>query len=168
LLGLALPVAALRLRGARREHVSAILPAPLIVILLVAVGTILEDRRFMLAMPALISAALLAVFGASLGKTPMIERFARLQRPDLPPSHVAHCRQITWVWCGFFVVNGAAAAALAVAGPLAWWTLYTGLIAYVLMGILFLIEYILRKYRFREYGPGIHDRILAAIFPPSA
>ncbi len=151
LLCLALPLLALRFRGTRREHLASILPVPISVIALIALSAILEDRRFMLALPVLISAALLVTFGASLSRgMPMIERFARMQNPELPPSHAAHCRQVTWVWCVFFVVNGAIASFLAVRGPIEWWTLYSGLIAYVLMGALFAVEYIVRKYRFRD------------------
>lgn len=148
---LALPMLLLRMRGKKREHLSAILPVPITVLALIALSAILEDRRFMLALPVLISAALLVTFGASLRSgVPMIERFARMQRPDLPPDHAEHCRQVTWVWCGFFVVNGAIASVLAIRGPLEWWTLYSGLIAYVLMGALFAAEYIVRKVRFRH------------------
>jgi hypothetical protein len=46
--------------------------------------------------------------------------------------------------------------------------LYTGLIAYVLIGILGASEYVVRKARFREYGNGLHDRLLARVFPPTA
>jgi uncharacterized membrane protein len=151
LLCLALPMIALRMRGKKREHLVSLLPVPISVIALIALSAILEDHRFMLALPVLISAALLVTFGASLASgTPMIERFARMQRPDLPPDHAVHCRQVTWVWCGFFVVNGAIASVLAIRGPLEWWTLYSGLIAYVLMGVLFAAEYVVRKYRFRH------------------
>jgi uncharacterized membrane protein len=151
LLCFALPLAVLRVSGKRKEHLASILPAPLAVIALIALSAILEDRRFMLALPVLISAALLVTFGASLVRgMPMIERFARMQNPDLPPDHAEHCRQVTWVWCGFFVVNGAIASFLAIRGPLEWWTLYSGLIAYVLMGVLFAAEYMVRKIRFRH------------------
>jgi uncharacterized membrane protein len=57
------------------------------------------------------------------------------------------------VWCAFFVVNGSAAAALAAWAPLSWWAAYTGLVAYLLMGILFVGELVLRKLRFPVRGP---------------
>jgi uncharacterized membrane protein len=141
----------LRIRGKKREHLAAILPVPISVVLLIALSAILEDQRFMLALPVLISAVLLVTFGMSLRSgVPMIERFARMQNPELPPDHAVHCRQVTWVWCGFFVVNGAIASILAIRGPLEWWTLYSGLIAYVLVGVLFATEYMVRKFRFRH------------------
>src|SRR6187402_2914005 len=62
--------------------------------------------------PVLVSAVLLGVFGFSLWRPPsMIERFARLQQPDLPVQAIPYTRKVTWVWCGFFVVNGAIASA---------------------------------------------------------
>jgi len=95
--------------------------------------------------PVLVNAAFLAAFGWSL-TTPrsMVERLARLTEPDLPPSGVAYTRTVTKVWCGFFIVNGAIALATALWASEATWSLYNGVIAYVLMGILFGGEYLVR------------------------
>jgi uncharacterized membrane protein len=162
------PTLAIRLRRADRATFWSILRVPLAILALVLVGVILDDRRYVLAMPVLVNGLLLATFGSTLapGATPMIERFARVQEPELGLAKQAHCRQFTWVWCGFFALNGTAAAALALWAPIAWWATYTGLVAYVLMGLLFAAEYVVRKARFREYGRGPQDRLLARIFPP--
>jgi uncharacterized membrane protein len=95
--------------------------------------------------PVLVNAAFLAAFGWSLF-TPrsMVERLARLTEPDLPPSGVAYTRTVTKVWCAFFVVNGAIALATALWASEAAWSLYNGVIAYLLMGILFGAEYLVR------------------------
>ena len=140
------------------------------VLALVALSAVLEDQRFILAMPALINLVLLITFGRTLtrDRMPMIERFARLQTDVLNDDQLGHCRAWTTLWCGFFFVNGLAAAVLAVFAPIAWWTLYTGLIAYVLMGLMFAVEFVIRRYRFREYGGGLHDRILRALFGQGA
>lgn len=162
------PMLALRLRRADRTTFWAILRIPLAILGLMALGVVLDDARFVLAMPVLVNLVLLATFGASLAPAamPMIERFARMQDPELDAARRAHCRQFTWVWSVFFVLNGATAATLALAAPLSWWASYTGLVAYVLMGHLFAVEYVVRKARFREYGSGPHDRLLARLFPP--
>lgn len=163
------PLLALRLRRADRTTFWAILRIPLAILGLVSLGIVLDDARYVLAMPVLVNVVLLATFGASLapGAMPMIERFARMRAPDLDAARQAHCRQFTWVWSVFFVVNGATAAGLAVAAPLAWWATYTGLVAYGLMGLLFALEYVVRKARFRELGGGLHDRLLARLLPPA-
>lgn len=95
--------------------------------------------------PVLVNAAMLGVFGWSLAHPPtVIERLARLTEPDLPPAGVAYTRRVTQVWCGFFVLNGAIALYTALWASPAVWSLYNGLIAYGLMGLLFAGEYLVR------------------------
>lgn len=95
--------------------------------------------------PVLVNLAFLIAFAWSLGTSQsMVERLARLTEPDLPPAGVAYTRTVTWVWCVFFVVNGAIALATALWASEAVWSLYNGVIAYVLMGLLFGIEYLVR------------------------
>ncbi|MGK9065896.1 COG4648 family protein [Stutzerimonas chloritidismutans] len=106
-----------------------------------------DDTALLLWYPVLISLALLGLFAGSLiAGTPVIERLARLSEPDLPPAAVRYTRTVTWVWVGFFILNASAAGALALWAPLAWWTLYTGLIAYLLMGALFAGEWLVRQH----------------------
>ena len=95
--------------------------------------------------PALVSGVMLIIFTGSLLSPPsLIERLARLQHPDLPSEGVIYTRRVTQVWCGFFIVNGVIALATAVWSSFEIWSLYNGLIAYVLMGILLGGEYMVR------------------------
>jgi uncharacterized membrane protein len=95
---------------------------------------------------ALISLFGLALFGLSLKYgPPMVERLARLREPELPEVAIAYTRQVTKVWVGFFLFNAALVSALTLWAPLSWWTLYTGLISYVLMGMLFAAEWLVRQ-----------------------
>ncbi|QDQ27799.1 hypothetical protein FNU76_16415 [Chitinimonas arctica] len=96
--------------------------------------------------PVLVNAALLVLFGLSLYYPPsVIERLARRQTPELPPAGVRYTRRVTQVWCGFFVLNGGIALATAVWASDAAWALYNGLIAYVLMAVLFGAEWLWRQ-----------------------
>lgn len=100
--------------------------------------------------PVAINLVLLTTFAATLKRPPsMIERFARLQEPDLPPEGVVYCRKVTVVWCAFFALNGALALFTAVYGNLELWTLYNGLISYGLIGLLFGLEWLVRR-RFKR------------------
>ncbi|WP_437881875.1 hypothetical protein [Pseudomonas sp. LRF_L74] len=102
--------------------------------------------------PVLLNAMLLAVFGLSLKfGTPLVERLARLSEPDLSDAGVRYTRRVTQVWVGFFLANGLVVTALNLWAPLSWWTLYTGLIAYVLIGLLFAGEWLVRQ-RVRRYA----------------
>ena len=95
--------------------------------------------------PALVNDVMLVIFSSSLLTPPsLIERLARLQHPDLPPEGVCYTRCVTQVWCGFFMVNGVIALSTALWSSLEVWSLYNGLIAYVLMGILLGGEYVVR------------------------
>lgn len=168
ILALLVPGLVWRFRRARRQDLWAVLRIPLVIAAVIVPGVILDDRRFVLAMPVLVNLALLVTFAATLRGTPMIERFARMQEPDgLSAAQVRHCRQMTWAWVGFFALNASTAAALALAAPVSWWAAYNGGIAYGLMGAMFAGEYVLRQYRFRRYGTGLHDRLLSRIFPPA-
>jgi uncharacterized membrane protein len=100
--------------------------------------------------PFLMNVLTLGLFGYSLIYPPsMVERIARLTEPDLPPEAVGYTRRVTQVWCGFFIVNGSIALYTALWASQEAWSLYNGVIAYLLMGILFGGEYLIRL-RFRK------------------
>lgn len=95
--------------------------------------------------PVVMNALMLGVFAFSLWQPPsMIERFARLREPDLPLQAIPYTRKVTIVWCVFFTVNGAIAAATLFASDQVW-AIYNGFVAYVLMGLLFAGEYLVRQ-----------------------
>jgi uncharacterized membrane protein len=97
--------------------------------------------------PVIISAGFLVVFAYSLSQPPtIIERLARLQEPDLPSAGVAYTRKVTQVWCVFFVFNILVALYTVIFSSTEVWTLYNGLISYLLMGTLFLGELVYRKF----------------------
>jgi len=143
LLTVATRLPALRIGNAARWTVAAALA---LVALAVAANAALPLKLY----PVLVNGALLAAFGASLVSGPsMVERLARLREPDLPPQAVGYTRRVTQAWCVFFVVNGAIALATALFAPEAVWSLYTGVVSYVLMGLMFGGEYLLRM-RFKR------------------
>jgi uncharacterized membrane protein len=102
--------------------------------------------------PVLVSAVMLAVFGYTLIAPPsMAERFARMRDPNLPAAAIAYTRRVTQVWCGFFAVNGTIALATAVWASPAVWSIYNGVISYLLMGLLFGGEYLTRMHFKRRH-----------------
>lgn len=151
--GAALGLAA-RLPGLGLARAAGVLAPFVGVAALAGLGAATQDGRFLLALPVLVNALLLAAFLLSLRGEPMIERLARLIDPALPPERAAYCRRVTWVWCAFFLGNGALSAALAGLAPVAWWALWTGLLSYVAMGLLFAGEVVVRRRRFPD-APGL-------------
>jgi len=119
--------------------------------LVLAAGWIWNDRRFLLFLPAVVSLTLLLAFARTLRAGPtMVETFARMQRPDLSPARIRHCREATLAWCWFFAFNATVCVLLGTWGSPALWTLYTGFIAYVLMGMLLVGEFVVRAARFDD------------------
>ncbi|NMG03847.1 hypothetical protein [Azoarcus taiwanensis] len=105
-----------------------------------------NDPVWVLAYPVLMNAILFGLFAGSLFRPPsVIERLARLHTPELAPEGVRYTRQVTAVWCGFFVINGGIAWWTAVAASREVWVLYNGLVSYLLMGMLFAGEWCVRR-----------------------
>lgn len=98
-----------------------------------------------------INATLLAVFGSTLFIEPnIIFRFATLADKSIKGSSFekqvySYCKKVTVVWCCFFIINGGIAAYTTFFCSREVWALYNGGISYVLMGTLFVVEFIIRK-----------------------
>jgi uncharacterized membrane protein len=101
--------------------------------------------------PSLVYAWLTLLFGHTLRHPPSLcERLVRLQFPEFKPGIAEYLREVTWVWTLFFAVNVPVCALLPwLAGPQIW-SLYTGLLVYLLMGVLVTGEWLYRQRRFPE------------------
>jgi uncharacterized membrane protein len=101
-----------------------------------------DSEVLLRAYPIVVNAAMLTAFGATLrdGKQSMVEKFARVRRPELDAHAVQYTRRVTQVWCGFFVLNGAVSAISAIWASRAEWALYNGVVTYLLIGVLIVAE----------------------------
>lgn len=101
--------------------------------------------------PSFVYAWLTVLFGHTLRSPPSIcERLVRLQFPEFKPGIAEYLREVTWVWTLFFAVNVPVCALLPLlAGPQIW-SLYTGLVVYLLMGVLVIAEWLYRHRRFPD------------------
>lgn len=137
-------LALLRLALTRNQH--GLWPLAALALFLGLLSALTRNKIWLLYYPVVMNATALAVFAWSLhSPPPIIERLARLRHPDLPPSGVRWTRRVTQVWCGFFMVNGSIALYSATFCSMQTWTLYNGLIAYGLMGLLLGGEFLLRQ-----------------------
>ena len=104
-------------------------------------------------LPVLIQLMLMYFFGRTLfrdkGPT-FIESFVRLQFPEFPTAISRYCRQLTLVWTAFFAMNAVIITVLAIWSAEFWWSLYNGVLIYLLMGLLVMAEYIYRRIRFAD------------------
>lgn len=107
---------------------------------------IFNRQEMLLWYPVLVSVLMLLIFIYSLWvPPPMIERIARLREPNLSPAAIHYTRNVTLVWCVFFAVNAIVAAITVVWTEFNTWALYNGLISYMLMGVLFVVEFLIRQ-----------------------
>lgn len=149
----ALALVAGRLYSLRRAAAArALMPSLTLVLAATTAVGLLDARIAALAYPVLMNLGMAAAFGLSLRKGPsLVESFASITEPDPSPAARAYMRRVSLIWCLFLMVNGGISALTALAGDMALWTLYNGLISYVLMGVLFAGEYtVRRRLRLRE------------------
>jgi uncharacterized membrane protein len=142
---------ALAHRHLNRNNLTSLLPVTVATALLCLLILIFNQTSMVRLNPALVNLVLLLTFGYTLFRPPsMIERLARLSGADISGPAVSYTRNVTKVWCVFFVLNGAVALYTCFFTSLKTWTLYNGLIAYILMGLLFLAEYHVRQQKIRN------------------
>jgi uncharacterized membrane protein len=153
------------LLSAKSEQRRAALQLPAIAAVFASLGWISNNGTWLLVLPAATQATFGLAFLRSLSGVPLIEHFARMVKPELSVPEQAHCRRWTRIWGYYLIVLAAIGLVLARWATLATWTVYVGIVTYVLVGVLFAVEYIVRKLRFRDYGRNPLDWLLSKLFP---
>ena len=122
-----------------------------------AVSLIINTNIIPKLFPVFINIILLNTFGITLFKPPaMIYRFAVLADKSIPESPkqkkiAAYCYKVTVVWVIFFILNGSTAALTVFYSSDLIWAIYNNVVAPVLIGILFAVEFIVRKIVQKKY-----------------
>jgi uncharacterized membrane protein len=102
--------------------------------------------------PVVVNGVLLGVFAISLRYPPtIVERIARLGCPDLSERAVAYIRRVTVAWSVFFAANALIALWTSLWASDEVWFYYNGVIAYVLAGLMFAGEWVVRRRALPEY-----------------
>jgi len=153
------------LLSAKRAQQLAALQLPAIALVFALLGWVSNNGTWLLILPSATQATFGFAFLRSLSSTPLIEHFARMVKPELNAAQQAHCRSWTRVWGIYLLLLAAAGLALAYWATLTVWTFYVGILNYVLIGVLFIVEYIARKISFRDYGRNPLDWLLSKLFP---
>lgn len=106
--------------------------------------------------------ALLSLFGRSLlpGNQPLCIKFAEAMHGELSVAHARYARQVTVVWTLFFAVLALISTSLFFLAPLAVWSMYANFMVLPLIGIMFIVEYQVRK---RVLTDAPHGRFIDGI-----
>ncbi len=119
--------------------------------LVLLVGAVFFQSITAKLLPFVIQLMLMHFFGRTLFNGPtLVERFVRMEFPELPPGITEYCRQLTWLWTGFFAFNAVMCVILAFWAPNSWWAIYNGILIFVLTGLLMVGEYIWRHFKFPD------------------
>lgn len=107
---------------------------------------LLHKADWLLYYPVSINLLLLLVFGYSLYHPPtIVEQLARVTEPNLSLKGITYTQTVTKIWCVFFVVNATISIITCLFDNKAYWTLYNGLISYLIMGTLMGGEWLIRQ-----------------------
>jgi len=109
---------------------------------------------------------LLAIgFGRTLadGEMPMISRFAARIHGTLRPPLARYTRGATLAWTLFFAAMVAVSLLLFFAAPIQWWSVFANLLTPLLIGLMFLAEYLVRRRLPREFRTGLVESIRAVL-----
>lgn len=136
-----------RIASCRGRRAAAPLVPALAAVALATGGLALADADTAArAYPVLMSLGIAGAFGLSLVRPPtLVESFAALTDPDPSPAARAYMRKVTIAWTLFLLANAVMSAATVALGDLELWTLYNGLLSYLLMGTMFAVELAIRR-----------------------
>lgn len=131
------------------KGVSPLYVAALAAIPLLSWSYLFDSELALKLYPVVVNASFLCVFAYSLYQPPaVITRIASL-REELDQQAIEYTHKLTRVWCGFFIFNGGVALFTVFHPNEQLWMLYNGFISYLLMGLLFAIEWLVRR-RFKK------------------
>lgn len=112
-----------------------------------------DADAFFYATPVLVCLALAWFFGRTLmaGRTPLITALAHAIRGPLPLPVARYTRAVTGVWCAIMLVMALADLLLALFAPAVVWSLCTNFLNYLIVAVLFVLEWIVRQRLIGEY-----------------
>lgn len=160
--------AARRLRGDSSSGAPALAATDRRLLLGILAFAVLTGSVTALALlPAVVHLAVARFLLASLGdERSLIEKAARLSHPLAPSFIASYCRKLTAVWGLLFAASAGLTAVLASGGDAELHRAWTGWMFWSLLAVFSAVEFLWRKARFRYFGKGPFDRLLARVFPP--
>jgi uncharacterized membrane protein len=137
------------------------------VLVLPALAAATGDALYLRLVPAAIQVGIAVLFVVSLrGGGSLFYDAAKTLHPYAPDFIAPYCRKSTSVFAGVFVVQGIAAGWLAFDPPASGWGTATGFWIWIPVIAASLVDWVVRKWWFRYFGPGPLDQLLKRALPP--
>jgi uncharacterized membrane protein len=152
-LGLVLAVLLLMRFGIVRPKERAMaLPVIGILFTYAVASALIGSTQMLLFYPVLVNSILFVIFAGSLStKDPLLLRFVRARGHPINAHTPRYLTRLTAVWAGFFVINGMIAVWTTTVS-VEIWTIYNGMISYILVAILATGEWVFRRHYKKRLG----------------
>lgn len=114
---------------------------------LCVLAAVFNSERLLRYYPVAMSVAFAFFFALSLRtEKPLIERFAAMSGRQFDQPQKDYMRSLTLAWAGLLMLNAIVASYTACCASLKIWTLYNGVIAYVIFGVFSIVELVYRHF----------------------
>ena len=124
------------------NRIKAILPVLITVLVIVLFHY--TQWLFVKFYPVVVNFSLFMMFFVtSFHKETVIQRFAKIIEPNIKPKALEYTRKLTYIWAGITFLNFLISLATVYMSEKVW-ALYNGCISYILIGLIFAIEYVVR------------------------
>ena len=106
-----------------------------------------NQEIFLKLYPVLMNISVCAIFALSLKTTPLVTQFAKKMRKEpLDTRTLTYTKNVTMAWAIFMFIN-TIISLITVFLSNEIWVIYNGFISYILIGLMMLVEYFVRKSR---------------------
>ena len=113
-----------------------------------------QGASYVLYLPPIVLPCLMfMVFRRSLdeGEVPLVTRIGEAVHGPFCPRMRSYTRRVTQLWCFVFVFLAVMSALLALFASAHQWSWFTNFLFYLLIGVIFLLEFFVRRMRFRDF-----------------
>lgn len=112
-----------------------------------------QPEILLFAQPIIINSILFLLVVSTLfgNSVPLICRLTLLIRPDAPDEVLQYSRWVTWAWALFFLTLAIVSWVLSVYASIETWSWFTNVLAYILVGAMFVAEFLIRRVLMRNY-----------------
>jgi len=142
----------LRFGVIRPEERSKVVPVGIILLGYAIASAVVGSTQMLLYYPVLVNAILFVVFAWSLTtKESLLLRIVRARGNLINVKTPGYLSRLTAIWAGFFAINGMIAIWTTTAS-MELWTMYNGMISYVLVATIALCEWIFRIRYMKRHG----------------
>ncbi len=136
----------------RPEERASAVPALVLLLTYAVAATVVGSARMLLYYPALVNFVLCAVFASSFRQDePLLLRIMRARGVTMHAHIPPYLTRLTAVWATFFALNGLIAVWTTTAS-MEIWTIYNGMISYLLIAALMAGEWLFRRHYERRFG----------------